>query len=207
VGRQVLVNLAIPIYPVPAGTLLQHVSRMQYSGSPLYYGNGGECRYDDPSLGYGVLYLGFDLETALMESVFHQHKWISGRRAITTTEVAQRLVRAVGVLQDMRLADLTAPNVMASTLGLNLHQLTSRRYTHTQKVSATVHNNKAPDGRPYDGILFPSRNNFPGKCVALFSRSHNLVCVEKDIPLARHRDWPEFLRKYQVGIKAISKHI
>jgi hypothetical protein len=207
VGRQALGNLGIPIYPVAAGTLLQHVSRMQYGGCPLYYGNGGECRYDDPLLGYGVLYLGFDLDTALMESVFHQHRWMSGRRAITTAEVAQRLVRAVGVLQDMRLADLTAPNVMASALGLNLNQLTSRRYSHTQKISAKVHNNNAPDSRPYDGILFPSRNNFPGKCVALFSRAHNLVDVEKDIPLGRHRDWPEFLRKYQVAIKAISKRI
>ena len=126
-GRLTLVNLAIPIYLVPAGTLLQHVSRMQYRGSSLYYGNGGDCRYDDPLMDYGVLYLGFDLDTALMESVFHQHKWISGRRAITTAEIAQRLVRAVGILQDMRLADLTAPNVMASALGLNLHQMTSRR--------------------------------------------------------------------------------
>lgn len=203
-GRLTLVNLVIPIYFVPAGTLLQHVSRMQYRGSPLYYGNGGDCRYDDPLMDYGVLYLGFDLDTALMESVFHQHKWISGRRAITTAEIAQRLVRAVGILQDMRLADLTAPNVMASALGLNLHQMTSRRYVHTQNVSAMVYNNNAPDGQPYDGILFPSRNNFPGKCVALFSRAHSLVGVEKDIPLDTHRDWPEFLRKYQVGIKLVS---
>jgi hypothetical protein len=55
-----------------AGELLQHVSRVVYRDSPLHYGHSGTNRYDDPARHYGVLYLGRDLPTALMESVFHQ---------------------------------------------------------------------------------------------------------------------------------------
>jgi hypothetical protein len=58
---------------IAAGELLQHISRIEYAATPLYFGTSSANRYDDPKDGYGVLYLGFDLPTVLMESVFHQH--------------------------------------------------------------------------------------------------------------------------------------
>ena len=48
-------------------------------------------------------------------------------------------VRAVGVLQALQLADITAPGVMSTQFGLNLSQLASRRYSHTQRISKNVH--------------------------------------------------------------------
>ncbi|HHK2879338.1 TPA: RES family NAD+ phosphorylase, partial [Pseudomonas aeruginosa] len=130
----------LPLFLIDAGELLQHVSRVVYRGSPLYYGRSGTNRYDDPARTYGVLYLGRDLSTALMESVFHKHQWLADeKRSIALKEVESRLVRAVGVLDDVRLADLTAEGVMAGYFGLNLEQLASRDYTHTQQVSAQVH--------------------------------------------------------------------
>lgn len=127
----------IPVRLVAPGELLQHVSRSLYRGYELYFGAMGTNRYDDPKHRHGVLYLAFDLATALMESVFHQHRWHRGhKRLITRTEVDRRMVRAIGTVQPLFLADLTAPGVMASQFGLNLSQLTSRRYQHTQRVSA-----------------------------------------------------------------------
>ncbi len=54
----------LPLFLIDAGELLQHVSRVVYRGSPLYYGRSGTNRYDDPARTYGVLYLGRDLPTA-----------------------------------------------------------------------------------------------------------------------------------------------
>lgn len=64
----------LPSVILPAGTLLQHVSRTPYRDTPLYFGRSRANRYDAPDGTYGVLYLGPDLATALMESVFHQHQ-------------------------------------------------------------------------------------------------------------------------------------
>ena len=109
----------LPSFLIDAGELLQHVSRVVYRGSPLYYGRGSTNRYDDPAEAYGVLYLGRDLPTALMESVFHKHQWLEDtKRSIALKEVQARMVRAVGVLNDMLLADLTAPGVMAGYFAL-----------------------------------------------------------------------------------------
>lgn len=192
-----------PVFTVAAGELLQHVSRVAYRGEPLHYGRDGANRYDDPGRVYGVLYLGCDLPTALMESVFHKHQWLADpRRSIALQEVRSRLVRAVGVLEDLRLADLTAPGVMAGCFGLNLEQLAGRDYTHTQAVSAQLHASSDEQGRPlFDGVRYPSRNHYPAASIALFERAAAKVEVVQDIDLADHRHWPGFVADYRVGIE------
>ena len=129
----------LPSFLIDAGELLQHVSRVVYRGSPLYYGRSSTNRYDDPAQAYGVLYLGRDLPTALMESVFHKHQWLADtKRSIALKEVQSRMVRAVGVMDDVLLADLTAPGVMAGYFGLNLEQLASRCSTGCSIRRATT---------------------------------------------------------------------
>jgi hypothetical protein len=190
----------VPVHVIPAGDLLQHVSRSAYRGTALHFGRSGVNRYDDPACQYGTLYVGFDLATVLMESVFRQHRWgHRAKRVITRTEVYSRMVRAIGVLEPLSLADLTASGVMASQLGLNLVQLASRRYVQTQRISKLLHKQIEPDGsHRFDGVLYPSRNNHPAACAALFYRSADKVSVIDDIPLHDHVDWPSFLRTYQV---------
>src|SRR3546814_13914180 len=97
-----------------------------------------------------------------MESVFHKHQWLSDtQRSIALKEVQARMVRAVGVMDDVLLADLTAPGVMAGYFGLNLAQLARRDYTHTQQVSAHVHSMLGDYGSAlFDGVLYPSRNHY-----------------------------------------------
>lgn len=191
----------LPTKIVPAGTLLQHLSRVRYRGQPLYYGDSGTNRYDDPAKTYGVLYLADSLQTALMESIFHKHKWHSRtKRMITQSEVEQRMVRAVGVLDDLHLADLSAPNVMASQLGLNLNQLTSRSYRKTQTISANIHAESVANGGNFDGMLYPSRNNYPAVCIALFDMAKVKLDVMSDINLPDHTDWPSFVIDFQIVI-------
>ena len=86
----------LPLFLIDAGELLQHVSRVVYRGSPLYYGRSGTNRYDDPARTYGVLYLGRDLSTALMSRCFTSTSGWRTKRSIALKEVESRLVRAVG---------------------------------------------------------------------------------------------------------------
>ena len=193
----------LPSFLIDAGELLQHVSRVVYRGSPLCYGRSSTNRYDDPKRGYGVLYLGRDLATALMESVFHKHKWLEDmQRLIALKEAQARMVRAVGVTGDLLLVDLTAPGVMAGYFDLNLEQLASRDYTHTQQVSAQVHAMVGDDAQPlFDGLLYPSRNNYPAASIALFDRAGKKVSVVDDIDLVDHVDWPRFVAAYRIGVE------
>ena len=79
---------ALPSRLVAAGGLLPHVSWTAYRGSPLNYGRDGSKRHDSRTKAYGVLYLAFELPPALMESVFHKHRWHQQRRrAIALAEV------------------------------------------------------------------------------------------------------------------------
>ncbi|MGE8319251.1 MAG: RES family NAD+ phosphorylase [Comamonas sp.] len=194
-------GMALPSFRIDAGELLQHVSRVIYRNEPLYYGRDGTNRYDAPIRDYGVLYLGQDLPTALMESVFHKHQWLNDEeRSISLQEIHSRMVRAIGVLESLQLADLTATGVMAGFFGLNLEQLASRDYRHTQQLSARVHA-MHEDGVPrFDGVLYPSRNNYPAASIALFERAGDKIKVFADIDLADHADWPGFVTDYQIGV-------
>ena len=192
----------LPTRRIDAGELLQHVSRVVYRGEPLHYGRDGMNRFDAADNSYGVLYLGLSLPTALMESVFHEHRWARDeKRSISLAEVHSRLVRAIGVLEDLELADLTAPGVMAAHFGLNLEQLASRGYQHTQRISGELHAMRGADGLPaFDGVLYPSRNNYPEPGVALFDRAKHKVEVVDDIDLVDHVDWPSFVEDYRIGV-------
>jgi hypothetical protein len=190
----------LPSFLIDAGELLQPVSRVVYGGSPLCYGRSSTNRYDDPARAYGVLYLGRDLPTALMESVFHKHQWLADtKRSIALKEVQSRMVRAVGVMADVLLADLTAPGVMAGYFGLNLEQLASRDYMHAQQVSAQVHAMLGDDGQPlFDGVLYPSRNNYPAASIALFERAGTTASAWSPTPARWNRmtKRPEAARKH-----------
>ncbi|EHC5873779.1 RES family NAD+ phosphorylase [Salmonella enterica subsp. enterica serovar Eastbourne] len=196
-------SIELTNFPIDAGELLQHVSRVAYRNKPLYFGRDCVNRYDAPGRNYSVLYLGPSLSTALMESMFHKHQWQTDTsRSVALAEVRSRLVRAVGILETLCLADLTAPGVMAGYFGLNLEQLVSRDYTHTQHVSDQIHALVGYDGSPlFDGILYPSRNNYPAASIALFERAAAKIKVIDDIDLVDHVGWPDFVRDYRIGVE------
>jgi hypothetical protein len=120
-----------------------------------------------------MLYVGFDLSTALLKSVFHKRQWHRrSKRTVSAAEVDARMVSAVGVLDDLTPADLTATGVMATQFGLNLSQLASRRYGHAQRIAKAVHELVNAAGAPrFDGLLSlrattVRRNALPGRSVS-----------------------------------------
>lgn len=191
----------VPARTIPKGVVLQHVSRTVYRGAPLYFGRAGANRYDAPGGSYGVLYLGQDLATALMESLFRKHRWSRAKtRSISISEVNQRLVRLIEVKADLKLADLTASNVMAGRFGLNLAQLSGRRYGPLQAISRKMHEELDVGAPRFDGLYYPSRNNWPSACIALFDRASPKIAVLNDLDLALHRDWPAFVADFRIGV-------
>lgn len=107
----------------------------------------------------------------------------------------------IGVRSAIVVADLTREEVMAACLGVDLETLVSRDYCYTQQLSQQIHRLAGTDGRwCFDGICYPSRNNYPADCIALFDRASKCLSVERDIALAQHADWPRFVDIYKVGV-------
>lgn len=68
--------------------------------------------------------------------------------------------------------------------------------------SAQVHAMLGDDGQVlFDGVLYPSRNNYPAKSIALFERASAKVSVIEDIDLVDHVDWPRFVATYRIGVE------
>jgi hypothetical protein len=57
------------------------------------------------------------------------------------------------------------------------------------------------DGPLFDGVLYPSRNNYPAPSIALFERAREKVVVVGDIDLPDHVDWPAFVERYRIGVE------
>lgn len=197
-------DATLPSRTISAGDLLQHASRSVYRAAPLHFGRTGSNRYDAPDGTFGVLYLGFDLATVLMESMFRNHRWHRRkRRAVSLTEVKNRIVRVIGVTHDLFVVDLTAPETISRHFGLNLTQLSSRRYEHTQGISRTINSLSDDQGNAcFDGLIYPSRNNYPATCLALFEQARHKVGLVDDVDLVDHIDWPGFVSRYGIGIIA-----
>jgi hypothetical protein len=187
---------------LPTGSVLQHVSREVYRDDALYFGRAVQHRYDDPAGGYGVLYATFNLATALMESVFHKHRWwrIGAQRTITLSEVQSRMVRIVELRADLVLCDLASEGAAARVFGLDATRLATRRYASTRALSATIDASTTRIGAAFDGIVYPSHNNPGARCVALLDRAQAHVVVTDDIRLDDHRDWPAFVADYDVRV-------
>jgi hypothetical protein len=91
---------------------------------------------------------------------------------------------------------------MAGYFGLNLAQLASRGYGHTQRICAQVHAMKDAGGAArFDGVLYPSRNNYPAASIALFEQAAHKVKVFEDIDLTDHVQWPRFVEDYRIGVE------
>jgi hypothetical protein len=207
-------GIEFPLVTVPKATKLYHTSWVEHLGTPLYFGKAATNRYDDPEKQYGCLYLANSLSTALMESVFHEHRWwllslLAKKvdRKITQSELDRRLVRHIVVLDDLNLADLCAPGFMARHLGLTLTQFVSRDYKRTQRISrmafeSTVSAPTSASSTKFDGLRYPSRNNYPDMCICLFDRALAKIHASKftDIELNRHAEWPVFFKDYGIEI-------
>jgi hypothetical protein len=53
----------------------------------------------------------------------------------------------------------------------------------------------------FDGVLYPSRNNYPAASIALFERAEKRIKVIEDIDLVDHAGWPRLVAIYRVAVE------
>jgi hypothetical protein len=137
------------------------------SGDP-YFGTAAAYRFDDRSrprkARFGTCYCGFDLETAIAETLLHDELPAHGKFRLSQSLFASKyLVRFQG--GSLTLADLTG--VSLKRLGGDGAISTVTPYALPQLWSMSVHRHP----QAVDGIHFVSRHLNDRRAVVVFSRA------------------------------------
>lgn len=158
-------SLSLPTRQVRVDKL-RRISRHD-CGEP-YFGRRGVYRFDDPEKRYGTCYCGFDLDTAIAESLLHDELPENGIFEIAQTQLTtQFLVRFSPTAPNgvLTVADLTGHSL--KRLGADNSISSEHPYDIPQLWSAAVHAHPSH----VDGILFVSRQLNTKKAVVLFDRA------------------------------------
>ena len=165
----------VKVYP---GALFR-ISRY-HAGEP-YFGKSGANRFDDrtrvKSRRFGTCYCGFDLETAIAETLLHDEMPVRGRFNLSYSHFeSHRLVRFEG--NELNLADLTG--VALKTLGGEGSLSTVIPYALPQRWAMAVHRHP----QLVDGIRYVSRHLNDRYAVAVFGRALPKILKAHYTPLA-----------------------
>lgn len=170
---------ALPVVTVRADALFR-VSR-HGSGEP-FFGRARANRFDanhrDRGRRFGTLYCGFDIETALAESVLHDEMPQRGQFQISASDFQSRFLVRFQHRQDLVLADLTGASL--KRLGGNGAISTITPYTLPRQWARAVHEH--PDG--VDGIRYVSRHLNTQFAVVIFDRAAAKIGAASYVPLA-----------------------
>lgn len=138
------------------------------AGEP-YFGRAAAHRFDDSrkdkARRFGTCYCGFDLETALAESVLHDELPVRGAFRLSASDFASRNLVRFAHKDILILADLTG--LPLKRLGGNGAISTILPYDLPQAWSRAVH--KHPQN--VDGIVYMSRHLNNREAVVLFDRA------------------------------------
>lgn len=161
---------------------LHRISR--YASGEPFFGFSAINRFDDcnrvKSLRYGTCYCGFDLETAIAETVLHDEMPVRGKFAISYSDFSSRYhLRFQG--RTLRLADLTG--LALKTLGGDGSISTVIPYRLPQLWSRAVHQNPLM----VDGIYYMSRHLNDRPAVVIFDRAKHKVTGVSYTPLPKTR--------------------
>ena len=162
---------------------LYRVSR--FSSSEPFFGRAASNRFDDRSAvksrRYGTCYCGFDLATAIAETVLHDEMPVKRYFLISYSDFASRyLVRFKG--DKLVLAKLNGPPL--KTLGGDGSISTVTPYRLPQLWSMAVHRNP----QMVDGVFYTSRHLNDRDAVVVFDRArHKLIgSTFTSLPKARN---------------------
>lgn len=138
-------------------------------GEP-HFGKLGLHRFDDPGCTYGTCYLGFDLSTALAETLLHDLAAVNGQFVVERSRFNARwIVRFDDVPgQALKLADMTGASLLRAGGDAALSAVWP--YDVPQRWSQQIH------AHPYgfDGIYYMSRRLNTRRAVVLFDKPATL---------------------------------
>ncbi len=178
---------SLKTFPLPTRDIevakLHRISR--YSSGEPFFGSSGGNRFDDgsrvKSRRYGTCYCGFNLQTAIAETVLHDEVPVRGVFAISLSDFSARYhVRFKG--GTLHLADLTGAAL--KTLGGDGAISTITPYKLPQKWSRAVH--RHPD--LVDGIYYISRQLNDQPAVAIFDRARHKITAATYAPLSKAKN-------------------
>lgn len=139
-----------------------------HTGEP-FFSTSGAYRFDDnrkqKAQRFGTCYCGFDLETAIAESVLHDEMPVRGVFRLSAGDFASRFLVRFEHKQDLKIADLTG--IPLKRLGGTGAISTILPYDLPQEWSKAVHRHP----QHVDGILYMSRHLNNREAVVLFSRA------------------------------------
>jgi hypothetical protein len=133
---------------------------------PLFFGRSGDNRFDSPTKGFGVLYVGRDEYCAFIETLgrLPDKGPVPWPRVLTVDACEKRRLAEVIVKGPLVLVDLTGPGL--ASLGADA-RLFAGAYAIAQQWSAAIHDHP----RKPDGLLYLSRHDPSRECAAVFDRA------------------------------------
>lgn len=191
----------LDIEPVTRTTL----HRVYWKGQPpLKASVAGDNRYDcPPSLGaserFGVLYLGYDLETCWMETIVRSNmvRPAGAEIAVPRDKMMDRWACEVSAAEPLTLARFSDAALI--DLGDCASNIMEDSYLRTKEWSRLLHAHTNP---AVDGICYRSRFKSDRFCIALFERAiaprRLQVFNERSISPATSPEVQSFMRRYRV---------
>lgn len=157
---------------------LYRISR-HATGEP-FFGRSVANRFDAPDRSYGTCYCGFDLQTAVAETVLHDLRPVSGVFEVAQSDLDARfLVRFTG--GDLNMAVLYGAPAKALVGEGSIS--TVEPYDLPQQWSAALHGHPAN----FDGILYMSRQVNDQKAAVIFERAKKKFTGFDATPLTKNR--------------------
>ncbi len=187
-------GLRLPLAVHDAGRSFARIHRTTHAAVFFSPGPGRlpAGRFDSASGRFGVLYAGFSVEAAFVETVLRS----PARRLVGRAEIADRSLSMLTLLRPVRLVQLHGAGLQQ--LGLD-NAITTGPYAPCAEWADALHDH--PE-RP-DGLAYASRHDPDRLCLALFSRAQDAI-VPSSGPAAlssmRH-EVARLLRQYGKGLE------
>jgi hypothetical protein len=144
----------------------------------LWYGKNADKRFDDPSAGFGVLYLGESPSVAVLETLVRG----ADRCVVDERDWNLRSVSRVSLAEELRMLQFEGSGLRR--FGIGADRAHAGAYAECQGLSAALH---ARDPN-CDGIQFRSRWDTSKLCWAVFERAqHKIRGVRATQPLRGSR--------------------
>lgn len=155
----------------------------------------GNTRFCKDTWSFAVLYAAERYETAFCETLIRQNFNVKKKREVAESDLRGR-VRAIIQTQDpLCVIDLTGNNVQRFGIPPSVIRNTDHR--SGRAFSKALHDLRDD----VDGILFPSRLEDGGVCIAVFERAFFKLDVIATTPMMRLGLTKSLLEKYRISIK------
>lgn len=161
-GKSEFARLAPRIRTIGAHRWVR-VSRYD-SGEP-FFGHSAANRFDDPARRFGTCYLGFDVLTAVAETVLHDEVPVQGRFKVAQRDFEGRQIVRFPGGGILRLANFTGTALKALVGDGSISTMSP--YDPPQQWAAALHAHPAR----VDGIYYVSRHLNDRKAVVVFDRA------------------------------------